>query len=84
MEYQKIINLLDNTSYQPPKFRIENWVEISDDSRGTYKTNSQIRFKTMMLKSSLCDYSDVHILVKRTMTVPNTAAAGATANDANK
>ena len=84
MEYQKIINLLDNTSYQPPKFRIENWVEISDDSQGTYKTNSQIRFKTMMLKSSLCDYSDVHILVKRTMTVPNTAAAGATANDANK
>ena len=84
MEYQKIINLLDNTSYQPPKFRIENWVEISDDSRGTYKTNSQIRFKTMMLKSSLCDYSDVHILVKRTMTVPNTATAGATANDANK
>ena len=53
MEYQKIINLLDNTPNQPIKFRTENWVEINDDTRGTYKTNSQIRFKTSMLKSSL-------------------------------
>ena len=35
MEYQKIINLLDNTSNQPSKFRTKNWVEISDESRGT-------------------------------------------------
>ena len=53
MEYQKIINLLDNTPNQPIKFRTKNWVEINDDTRGTYKTNSQIRFKTSMLKSSL-------------------------------
>ena len=40
MEYQKIINLLDNTPNQPTKFRTKNWVEINDDSRGTYNTNS--------------------------------------------
>ena len=53
MEYQKIANLIDDTSNQPSKFRIKNWVEIIEESRGTY--NSQIKFKTTMLKSSLCD-----------------------------
>ena len=37
MEYQKIANLLDNTSNQPSKFRTKNWVEINDESRATYK-----------------------------------------------
>ena len=65
MEYQKIINLLDNTSNQPSKFRAKNWVEIDDDSRGTFNTNSQLKFKTTLLKSSICSYSDLYILVKR-------------------
>ena len=70
MEYQKIANLLDdNKSNQPSKFRTKNWVEINDESRGTYNVNSQIKFKTTMLKSSLCDYSDAYILVKRTITI---------------
>ena len=63
MEYQKIINLLENTPNQPSKFRTKNWVEVNDESRVTYKANSEIRFKTSMLRSSLCDYSDVYILV---------------------
>ena len=54
MEYQKI-NLLDNTSNQLSKFRTKNWVEINDESRGTYNVNSDITFKTTTLKSSLCD-----------------------------
>ena len=58
MEYEKLINLLDNTPNQPPKFGTKNWVEINDSS-GTYKTNSHIKFKTKMLKSSLCDCSNV-------------------------
>ena len=37
-----------------------------------------------MLKSSLCDYSDAYILVKGTISVTNTAAAGAAANNINK
>ena len=84
MEYQKIANLIDNTSNQPSKFRTRNWVEINDESRGAYNLNSQIKFKTTMLKSSLCDYSDAYILVKGTISANNTAADGAAANNTNK
>ena len=45
MEYQKIANLIDDTSNQ----RTKNWVEINDESRGTYNANSQIKFKATML-----------------------------------
>ena len=69
MEYQKLANLIDNTSNQPSKFRTRNWVEINDESRGAYNVNSQIKFKTTMLKSSLCDYSDAYVLVKGTITI---------------
>ena len=58
MEYQKIINLLDNTPNQPTKFRTENWVEINDESRGTYNVNNCIKLKSLMIRSSLCNYSD--------------------------
>ena len=84
MEYQKIANLIDDASNQPSKFRTRNWVEINDESRGAYNVNSQIKFKTTMLKSSLCDYSDAYILVKRTISVNNTAAQGVAANNTNK
>ena len=84
MECQKMANLIDDTSNLPSKFRTKNWVEINDESRGTYNVNSQIKFKTTMLKSSSCDYSDGYILVKGTITVNNTAAEGATVNNTNK
>ena len=85
MEYQKIANLIDDASNKPSKFRTKNWVEINDESRGTYNVNSQIKFKTTMLKSSLCDYSDAYILVKGTITANNTAAAAdAAANNIKK
>ena len=85
MEYQKIANLIDdNTLNQPSKVRTRNRVEINDESRGIYNVNSQIKFKTTMLKSSLCDYNDAYILVKGTITVNNTAAQGAAANNTNK
>ena len=76
--------LLDNTPNQPTEFRIKNLVKINDKSRGMYNTNSQIRFKTSMLRTSLCDYSDAYIFIKGTITVLNTAAAGADANSTNK
>ena len=85
MEYQKIANLIDDElPNQPSKFRTRNWVDINDESRGAYNVNSQIKFKTTMLKSSLCDYSDAYILVKGTISVNNTAAQGAAANNTNK
>ena len=84
MEYQKIANLVDDASNQPSKFKTKNCVEINDESRGAYNINSQIKFKTTVLKSGSCDYSDAHILVKGTITVNNTAAADADANNTNK
>ena len=57
MECQKIGNLSETESNQPSKFRPRNWVEINDESRGTYTIND-IRFKTITLRSSLCDYAD--------------------------
>ena len=84
MAYQKIANLLNDETNQPYKFRTRNWVEINDDARGTYSPNKQIKFKTSMLRSSLCDYSDAYILVKENITFNNTAADGAAANNTNK
>ena len=49
MEYQKIINLLENTPIQLSTFRTKNWIEISDQPRGLYNVNSDTRFKTSML-----------------------------------
>ena len=49
MQYQKIANLLHDASDQPSKFKMKNWVEINDESRGTYSVNNQIKFKTTML-----------------------------------
>ena len=56
--------MLDSASNKSSKFRTKNWVEINDDIRGEYSPNKQIRFKTAMLRSSLCDYSDAYVLVK--------------------
>ena len=86
MEYQKIINLSENTPDQLPKFRTKNWFEINDQPGGVYNTNSDIRFKTAMLKSSLCDYGDAYILVKEKITIPGEGdnAAARRADERNK
>ena len=83
MKYKKTITLLDNTPNQPSKFRTKNWIEINDGSYGVFNTGSDVKFKTSMLTSSLCDYSDAYILVKGTITVKNTGAAAAP-NNRNK
>ena len=72
MEYQKIANLLDSAS----KFRTRNWVETNDESRGTYTSNG-IKFKTTMLRSSLCDYADAYILVNGRITITGAGDYGA-------
>ena len=43
MEYQKIINSLGNAPNQASRFTTKNWLEINDDSRGTYNTNIQTK-----------------------------------------
>ena len=60
--------MLDSASNQPSKFRTRNWVEINDQSRGTY-TSNDFKFKTKMLRSNLYDYADAYILVKGTITI---------------
>ena len=77
MEYQKIANLIDDASNQFSKFRTKNWVEINDVSRGTYNVNNQIKFKTTMLKCSLCDYSDAYLFVKGKITITGRGADAA-------
>ena len=52
-------------------------------SKGSYG-NTNIRFKTSIIRSNLCDYSDSYILVKGTMAVPYTAVAAAAVNNTNK
>ena len=67
--------MVESTSDISSKFTTKNWVEIKDESRGNY-ANSDIRFKTTMLRSNLCDYVDSYILVKGTITI-NGAGANA-------
>ena len=69
MEYQKIKNLLGNLPDKVPRFITKKWIEVHDQSGETYNTNKQVRFKTSMLRSDLCDYSDAYIVVKGIVTV---------------
>ena len=62
IEYKKITNLLSNTSDKVPRFITKKWIEVHDQSGRAYDTNKQIRFKTSMLKSDLCD-AVMHILL---------------------
>ena len=74
MEYQKITNLLGTTLDEIPRFITKKWVEVHDQSGSAddrYKPNKQIRFKTSMLRSDLCDFSDAYIVVKGDITVTN-------------
>ena len=72
MEYQKITNLLGTTPNEMPRFITKKWVEVHDqsgDADDRYKPNKPIRFKTSMLISDLCDFSDEYIVVKGEITV---------------
>ena len=85
MKYRKIVNLLDNVSSEPSKFRTSNWIEINEESRGKYTGNS-IKFKTTMLRSNLCNFSDTYILVNGTITIAGAGdnAAARQADERNK
>ena len=74
MVYQKIIKMIENTPNQPSKFRTKNWVEVNDESRGAYNVNCGIKFKTSIVRSSLCDYSDVYILLSAIKVVSNSSS----------
>ena len=71
MEFQKNTNFLDITSDNKdlPKFVTKKWIEVYDQSEGNYDVNKEIRIKTSMLRSDLCDFSDGYIFVKGNITV---------------
>ena len=69
MEYQKITNLLDTTSDNVLRFITKTRIEVNDQSGKSYSINKQIRFKTSMLQSDLCDYSDEYIVLEGTINV---------------
>ena len=63
---------------------MKNWVGVNNDLCEMFSVDSQIEFNISMLRSSLCDYRDAYILVKETMTVPNTEVEDANQNNRNK
>ena len=71
MEFQKIVNFLDTTSDDNdlPRFVTKKWIEVYDQPEGNYNVNKEIRIKTAMLRSDLCDYSDAYIVVKGSIIV---------------
>ena len=70
MEFQKIVNFLDTSDDKDlPRFVTKKWIEVYDQSGGNYNVNNEIRIKTSMLRSDLCDFSDAYIVVKETITV---------------
>ena len=71
MEIQKLTNFLDITSDNKdlPRFVNEKWIKVYDQSEGNYNVNNEIRIKTSMLRSDLCDYSNAYIVVKGNITI---------------
>ena len=66
MEFQKITNFLDITSDNKdlPKFVTKKWIEVYDQSEKNYNPDEEIRIKTSILRSDLCDFSDAYIIVE--------------------
>ena len=71
MEFNKINNLLGPAHDKVPRFITKKWIEVQSQSRNTYNMSKPIRFKTSLLRSDLCDYSDAYVWVKGTIAVTN-------------
>ena len=71
VEFEKIANFLDKTfdDKDLPRFVTKKWIEVYDQSQGNYDINKEIRIKTSMWRSDLCDFSNACIVVKGTITV---------------
>ena len=67
MEFQKIINLLNITSDDKDlsRYVTKKWIEVYDQSEKSYSINREIRIKTSMLRSDLCDFSEAYIVMQK-------------------
>ena len=72
MEYYKTFKLLNDSTVS--KFVTKTWVKVNDFSSSQYSVNKNIRFKTSILRSNLCDYCDAYIVVKRIISTTSTNA----------
>ena len=71
MEFNKINNLLGLAHDKVPRFITKKWIEVQSQSGNAYNTSKPIRFKTSVLRSDICDYSDANVWIKGTITVTN-------------
>ena len=75
MEFNKINNLLGNPNDTVPRFVTKKWIEINPQSTKDFKTSKEIKLKTSLLRSDLCDYSEAYVWVKgdvsATVPTPN-------------
>ena len=73
LESQILINLLDHKDEDDPRFETKNWYIVNDHNNGNYgkgdDVQSTVKFNTEIVKTFLCDYSDVYILVTRNIKV---------------
>ena len=69
MEIQKIVNLLNGSDNENPKFATKKWCIIDSESKGNYLPNNKTKFLTSLLESYLCDYSDAYIIVTGNINV---------------
>ena len=69
METQKIANFLNGSDNEKSKFATKKWYVIDSESKGNYSKDEPIKFLTQSIESSLCDYSDVYILVTGNINV---------------
>ena len=79
MEYHKITKLLGTTPDEVLRFITKKWIEVHDQSANAedrYKPSKQIRFKTSTVRSDLCDFSDVYIVIKGDITLTKTDGRG--------
>ena len=73
MKFKKITNILGkiNDETEFPRFTSKKWIEIFDQSNGSYNPNKDIRFKTPQLRSNLCDFNNAYIVVTGKVTATN-------------
>ena len=75
-ERQEIYIPLDTTSDNVPRFITKKWIDVHDQSGSAedrYKPSKQMRFKASILRSDLCDYCDVYIVLKEDISLTEAA-----------
>ena len=71
MESRKMVCLLHNTPNHQCRVMTKRWVEINENSRRIYNTNSPNELKTSILQSGLFNHTDPYIVFKETITLSN-------------